>query len=291
MSYSLVNGAAINGSGGGDITLLPPGLDLLDAGIHEAFGGTIAGDAQPLEIGDAQVLFALQPDGIDVLDYEAHIGLHDIEIAPQGIDLVAHGTPAMIVNPVAGDASALDVGSLTLQIGTPTNARPQGLDLVLAGLHVASTSGVAPSDMSTFAGNARPLELGAPSVNPGNDATTSGGASPMELGAVAMGLVLTAGAAEPLEAGMPAIGAALVAGGSMPLDIGHPGISMAIQAIGIDLVHAGVHSVGSAVTFSVAGGASPLELGEHGPFGFAAITRQHFPMSLGTHAIQRGTSC
>lgn len=291
MSYSLINGAAIAGSGGGDITLLPLGLDLLDAGMHTAIGSTIAGESQPLECGDAQVRFALQPDGLDMVDHGVHIGLHDMDLAAPGLDLVVHGAPVMVVNPVAGDASVLEAGLLTLQIGIPIHVRTAGLDLVDSGLHVASVSGVVPSDRTAVAGNARPLELGVPAVAPGPDTTTVGGLSPMEMGHVAVGMALVAGAAHPMEIGEPAIGAALVAGGAIALEIGTPMVAMAFHVLGVDLVAAGVHRVASAETASVAGGATPLEMGAHGPLGFAAITRQQFPISLGMPSIHRGTSC
>lgn len=291
MGFPTINGAPINAEEGGDISLLPAGLDLLAAGAHTAVGSTIAGEAQPLELGEALVQFALQPDGLDLVANGIHIGLHDLALAPPGLDIVSHGTPIMVVNPVAGDADVLEFGALTFQIGVPIHARPVGLDLVVAGLHVAAVSGVVPSDKTTVAGNARPLELGIPAVAPGPDAATAGGASPLEMGDVTMGLVLIAGAAEPLEMGAPAIGAALVAGGAMPLELQAPTMSTAFPVLGMELVVAGVHRVANTETSTVAGGATPLELGVYGPLGFAAITRQQFPLSLGTPLIHRGTSC
>lgn len=291
MSYSLINGAPINGDEGGDITLLPSGLDLLSAGAHTAVGGTTAGDASPLELGDPLALYAIEPPGLELLDAGTHIGLHDMDFTPPGLDLVDHGIPAMVVNPVAGDAEPLEIGDLTLQIGVPINARPAGLDLVLAGLHVASVGVVLPSDGFTVAGNARPLQLGSPALTPAAASTTAGGAQPLELGTAAIGVALSAGGAEPLELGTPGTGYATNAGAAQPLVLGSPGLAMAFTVQGIDLVVAGLHTVVSGGTFTVAGGGEPLTLGDHGPLGYASITRQHFPLDLGNLSINRGTTC
>lgn len=289
--YPTINGAGINGEEGGDITLLPPGLDLLAAGVHAAVGSTVAGGGDPLELCAPLLQFAIAPPGLDLVDAGTHIGLHDMDLAPPGLELVVHGAPSMVVNPVAGDAEPLEIGAQALQIGVPIHVMPVGLDLVYAGLHVASVSGVLPSDKTAVAGNARPLELGAPAVAPGPAFSTAGGAQPVEFGVVSLGVALIAGAAEPLELGAPGTGLALAAGGAQPLELGAPMWSIGFTAHGMDLVVAGVHRVAMDDTFTVAGDAAPLELGLHGPLGYAAITRQHFPLSLGAPSIHRGTTC
>lgn len=291
MSYSLINGAAINGSGGGDIVLLPPGLDLLETDPHTAVGSTVAGDGEPLEFGDASLVYALEPDGLDLLDHGVHLGFYDPVLSPPGLDIVQHGTPVMVVNPVAGDAYVLEMGDVTLQIGSPINARPAGLDLLTAGLHVASVGVILPSPMTGIGIGARPLEMGTPSVVPGPYAAVAGGAEPLELGAPTLEVVTIAGAAEPLEFGAVALGMAASAGGAYPLELGAHGIGMAFTVSGMDLLMAGLHRAAGGSMVTVAGNASPLELGSPGQPGFAAITRSQFPMQLGAVSIHRGASC
>lgn len=291
MSYPLINGAAINGTGGGDIVLLPPGLDLLAAGTHTAVGSTDAGDGEPLEFGDASLMYALEPDGLDLLDHGVHLGFYDPVLSPPGLDILQHGTPVMVVNPVAGDADVMDFGALSLQIGSPIQARPASLDLLTYGLHVADVGGVLPPPMTGIGVSARPLEFGTPSMAPGPYAAVAGGLEPLELGAPTLGVVTIAGAAEPLEFGDFASGMATIAGAAWPLELAVPGIGMAFAVSGMDLLTAGVHRAVGGAMAAVAGNAAPLELGNHGPIGFATITRQKFPLEIGAVSIHRGVSC
>ncbi len=291
MSYPLINGAVINGSGGGDIVLLPSGLDLLAADPHTAVGSTVAGDAQPLELGDANVQFAIEPSGLDILDHGVALAFYDPVLSPPGLDILQHGAPAMAVNPVAGDAYVLEFGATELQIGSRIQARPLGMDLVTSGLHVASVGPVLPTPMTGMGVGARPMELGSPAVAPGPYAAVAGGAAPLELGAPWLGVAVIAGDGEPLELGVAMLGMAASAGGANPLELGAHNLGMSFTVTGMDLVVAGQHGAVGGGMSTVAGEAWPLELGSPGQPGFASVTRSQFPLLLGSASIHRGTSC
>lgn len=292
MSYTLINGAPINGDGGGDIALAPAGIDLLNAGVHSAVGGTVAGDAQPLELGEHSAFFAYQPAGLDLVTYEPHIGFHDIPLTPPGLDLVTHEPHSIVVAPVAGDAQPLELGDWRLQIGQDIDLTPAGLDLVRYSFHTAVVGAILPGNGSTIAGNARPMEVGSPALVPAAAETTAGAAQPLELGSHAIGVALVAGEAQPMEMGAPGpLGYSTFAGAAQPLQLGAHYIGIQITVPGLDLLSYGVHQIVTGPTSTVAGEAQPLELGQPGALGYGTITRQAFPLELGSHAISRGNAC
>lgn len=292
MSYPLINGAPINGDGGGDITLLPPSLHILDAGIAKAVGGTTAGDAEPLAFGTPSVEFAFLPPSLQILDAGVHLAFHDWEFTPPSLHILDHGTPNIRVNPVAGDAMPLRFGPAQLRIGTDINARPASLRLPVAGLHVANVGAVLPSDGATVAGNARPVRFGVPAFAPAAVLTTAGGASPVRFGTAALGVALTAGAAEPVRLGAPGpLGFVMTAGGVSPVRLGVPTLSVSYLPPSLRILMAGTHAAVSGGTSTTAGDAEPVRMGAPGPVGHAAIARQHFPVRFGTPSIDRGTTC
>ncbi|MBO9679569.1 MAG: hypothetical protein J7556_15105 [Acidovorax sp.] len=291
MSFPRINGAAINGTEGGDIAIHPPGLDLVTAGQHVGFGYAVAGGGVPMEFGDLRVVTAIKPSGMDLVTNGVHVGEHPVVVEVPGLDMVSHGLSFAVFTPVAGDVHPLEFGATRLRIGTDAAVKVQGMDLVRPGLHSAMGSPILPSGWATTAGAARPLELGNPAVVPAPEARTAGGAQPMEFGMPATGYAALAGGVHPTELGSHAVGYAARAGGAITLQVGVPVIGMSISPVGFDMVRAGIHAAVGGASFSVAGGATPAETGTPGPLGYMSTARPAFPMQLGSPSIGRGATC
>jgi len=291
MSFPSINGTAINSEEGGDVAVRPSGLDLVAHGQHTVSGFTTAGDGVPFELGEPSVVTAIEPIGLDLVTAGAHVGEHEIDVYPAGLDLVTHGVSAVVFTPVAGDGLPLQLGTPRLRSGLDIAVVVPGIDLVRHGLHSAMVGAILQPDMITVTGGARPLEIGQPSVLPAAESRTAGGALPLELGTPAVGTALQAGGGQPLSLGVPSIGHGAFAGGARPLQFGLPRLATAIAPQGIDLVRSGLHFVEGGAWLAVAGGGTPLEIGEPGPLGHMATTRQAFPLQLGVPSISRGTAC
>ncbi|KQO38086.1 hypothetical protein ASF19_20135 [Acidovorax sp. Leaf84] len=291
MSFPSINGAAINSEEGGDVAVRPAGLDLVAHGQHTVSGFTTAGGSVPLELGQPSLVTAIEPVGLDLVTAGAHVGEHQIDVHPAGLDLVTHGVSAVVFTPVAGDGLPLELGTPRLRSGLDIAVEVPGIDLVRRGLHSAMVGGIIEPDMITVTGGARPLEVGRPSMLPAAESRTAGGARPLELGTPSVGAAFQAGGGQPLQLGVPSIGHAALAGGARPLQFGVPRLNTAIAPQGLDLVRAGVHFAEGGAWLAVAGGGMPLEVGEPGPLGHMATTRQAFPLQLGVPSISRGIAC
>lgn len=286
MTYPLINGATINDDDQGATV----GIDLARAGPAQIKSALLADGAGPLELGAPAVRVSINPPGMDLVSEGQSFIRYQHFIRPAGTDLVTAGPAGLSVVLRAEGAVALELGEPRVRSGVDVALKAFGIDLVRQGYHSIMLAQPAPN-IVLQAASARPLVLGAPSVNSATVVLQAGGAMALQLGMPTSHVSLGASGARPLELGTPAVAFRLRAAGAAPLELGAPTVAGAMRLEGIDLARAGMARMVSGVNALAAAGAWPLELGAPGRHAITLHARQSFPLALGRPSIDRGSAC
>lgn len=288
MGYPLINGAPLNDSGQGGLSL--QGLDLVTGGGATVVLSPTVGSSAPLELGLVAVKATIYPSGLDLVTTATHTARFDALIRPAGIDLVTAGTAMAATTVSALSATPLEFGAAKVQLGTDQAVLPDGQDLVRAGAVSALSSQPAPI-IYVEAGPARPLEFGNPAIARGGLAVGIASANPLALGQPTTRQTALVGGATTMEAGSPCAATAAEVRPAVPMQVGVPRLRAHVEAEGFDLVRAGtaVASRGAVEAFVV--GVQVLDLAEAEPLQHPVFVRPSFPFGVGGASIYRGVSC
>ena len=288
MGYPLINGAPLNDSGQGGLSL--QGLDLVTGGGATVVLSPTVGSSAPLELGLVAVKATIYPSGLDLVTTATHTARFDALIRPAGIDLVTAGTAMAATTVSALSATPLEFGAAKVQLGTDQAVRPDGWDLVRAGA-VSALVGQPLPIVFVEVGSARPLELGNPTIAMGGLAVDAASANPLTLGQPTIKQVVSVGGALAMEMGAPHTAAVVEALSAAPMQIGTPALVTHAKAMGLDLVRHGVAVADRGAVEVFVSEAQVLEMSEAGPFQQYAIARAAFPLQIGVPSIQRGATC
>lgn len=185
------------------------------------------------------------------------------------------------------------LGALVAQPGIPERVLLPGLEVVRTGLmSVALTQ--PPSSITLVVSGANPLTISALSVRTDTDKVVGlAGTNPVALGTPFTSVSARLAPKHPMSFGGAA---ALIVGvrlsAQYPVRLGAPSAPPTAAGVpSLNMVRT------EPASFAVGGisarfaGKHPVELGAHGTPSQRARMRQRYPISLGIHAVSRGTTC
>lgn len=290
MSYTLINGAAINAGMSAGLQ----GIELVTAGQPTATGALAVAGLVALEMGDTSAGTVTPLVGIELVSTGAGTALvYNMAIDLDGIDLVTAGPTIFKMAISRPGVVALEMGDTQAINGTDMAIGLTGIELARHPFHGFQVGAVVPGNATLLAPSYRPLEVGDIEASLGPITITAGGAHALEMGDIGpVSIGLQAAGAVALEMGdLGPVRLGLLAQGATALEMGDITSRLAIPLDGIALGRHGLHSVALARLTLQAGGIHALEMGDLGNPTVSIRARQHFALEMGDITVDRGNAC
>lgn len=292
MSYSLINGASINSSGGASEAPLVPtrGIPMVLSGTQTAVRVLLAPSADALALGGHRIQQPIRPPSLALAQGGVPTAKFQATLYPAPLPMAIEGQARLVLTVFPEPADALALGAAKVKTGTDVELKPWGLGMCVAGQATVTQAQPQPSVTYQVPG-ARAMRYGAAAIELPSIVLRPQGVDALRMGSARLVQVAKAAPSQAMALGQPRTVQIVKPLAAQALTLGRPGIHTGLRPAGIPLAVGGVLSVRLAQMVVQVESADALHLGHHGPLAYAFHVRQSFALELGRPTVARTNQC